>query len=309
MRVRINDIRACGIELGKDILFPARCPVCHDVIPIERRIPHYRLKMRAASRPVTSLSIKELLGSYVCPECLSDLAFIGSPYCQKCGKPLLHSHDSGVRNAWTGCADCRRKERVFRQCRCLLTYDETAQEIMADIKYHAKQEYVWLMAVLTAQRLGPWIRAIRPDAFVPVPIHPDRRVTRGYNQAELLAEALSEILAEADPADSKERQDGERPGGAGIHGKQKIPVRSDLLIRIKKTEAQKELTAEARLLNLQNAFEASEDLRGWTQPSRLLLIDDIYTTGATLNACAEELLRAGASDVYGLCIAAGEDVN
>ncbi len=180
---------------------------------------------------------------------------------------------------------------------------------MADIKYHAKQEYVWLMAVLTAQRLGPWIRAIRPDAFVPVPIHPDRRVTRGYNQAELLAEALSEILAEADPADSKERQDGERPGGAGIHGKQKIPVRSDLLIRIKKTEAQKELTAEARLLNLQNAFEASEDLRGWTQPSRLLLIDDIYTTGATLNACAEELLRAGASDVYGLCIAAGEDVN
>ncbi len=270
--------------------------------------------MHTASRSVTSLPIKELLYSYVCPECLSDLTFIGSPYCQKCGKPLLHSHDSGVRNAWTGCADCRRKERVFRQCRCLLTYDETVQEIMADIKYHAKQEYVWLMAVLTAQRLGPWIWAIRPDAFVPVPIHPDRRVTRGYNQAELLAEALSEILAEADPADSKERQDGERPGrersgGAGILGKQKIPVRSDLLIRTKKTEAQKELTAEARLLNLQNAFEASEDLRVWSRAPRLLLIDDIYTTGATLNACAEELLRAGASDVYGLCIAAGADIN
>ena len=260
------------------------------------------------------MSIKELLGSYVCPECLSDLTFIGSPYCQKCGKPLLHSHHSGVKNAWTGCADCRRKERAFRQCRCLLIYDETAQEIMADIKYHARQEYVWLMAALTAQRLGPWIRAVRPDAFVPVPIHPDRRVVRGYNQAELLAEALSEILAQTDPADSREGQGREgsdtgRSGGGSPDKNKKIPVRNDLLIRIKKTEAQKELTAEARLLNLQNAFEAPEDLRNWTQPPRLLLIDDIYTTGATLNACAEELLRAGASDVYGLCIAAGEDVN
>ena len=168
---------------------------------------------------------------------------------------------------------------------------------MADIKYHAKAEYVHALAVLAAERLGSWIRAVRPDAFVPVPVHPDRRITRGYNQAELLAEALSEILAETDT------------GSSNVGGQRKIPVRSELLIRTKKTEAQKELTAEGRLLNLQNAFTVTEDLRDRPQRPRIMLIDDIYTTGATLNACAEELLYAGAADVYGLCIAAGADIS
>ena len=236
------------------------------------------------------LSITDLLHCYLCPECFSTFSFIEKPYCQKCGKQLLRRNISGLPGSLTFCADCSRKERVYRQCRSLINYDETAQEIMADIKYHAKTEYVHALAALAAERLGPWIQAVRPDAFVPVPIHPDRRIIRGYNQAELLAETLSDVLA----------MTGDR---------RKIPVRSSLLIRTKRTEAQKGLTAERRLLNLQNAFEATDDLREWPRKPRLILIDDIYTTGATLNACAEELLHAGAAEVYGICIAAGMDVS
>ena len=171
-----------------------------------------------------------------------------------------------------------------------MSYDETAQEIMADIKYNAKPEYVRLLALLAAKRLGPWIRAVRPDLIVPVPIHPDRMKTRGYNQAELIARALSEILEHT--ALTK-----------GVP--MRIPVMTGILHRVRKTEAQKGLHAGERLLNLQNAFEVPGFLE---EHPRILLIDDIYTTGATLNSCAEALLRAGASDVYGLCIAAGVDL-
>ena len=314
----------------KDILFPARCPVCHDLIPIERRVPHYRLKMRAAASPGQAvlsdwrdhpkernteekplISESELIQSYICPECLSDLSLIETPYCRKCGKQLSaaisctpepekgpHGMQRFRRAArpYFGqererlCTDCGKKERSFRQCRCLMSYDETAQEIMADIKYNAKPEYVRLLALLAAKRLGPWIRAVRPDLIVPVPIHPDRLQTRGYNQAELIADALSEILEHTALSE-----------GIPL----RIPVRTGILRRVRKTEAQKGLHAGERLLNLQNAFEVPGFLE---EHPRILLIDDIYTTGATLNSCAEALLRAGASDVYGLCIAAGVDL-
>ena len=282
MKVKIEDIPVFGTELWKDILFPARCPVCHDLIPIERRGPHYRLKMRAA---VPGPAIHELFSGYACRECLSELSLIEKPYCEKCGSRLLKTSGTGT-GAFLRCADCAHHERAFRQCRSLMAYDEIAQEILTDIKYRGKREYIQFLSALLAFRFGPWIRALSPDAFVPVPIHPERRRTRGFNQAELLAEALSEILSRC-PV----------PKGKPVS----IPVRSDLLLRIKKTEAQKGLNPEQRLLNLQNAFEAPVPL---TEHPRLILIDDIYTTGATMNACAEALRDAGASDVYGICVAA-----
>ena len=241
------------------------------------------------------LTVSEVLKSYICPECLSGISFIQKPYCRKCGKQLLNAgatemsrRDPHTKEAGVLCRDCAKKERSFQECRCLAVYDEVMQEILTDIKYRGKREFVRLLGLLAAEHLGAWISEVQPDAFVPVPVHPERQKKRGYNQAELFAEELSRALYHT-----------------GRSGSKKITVASELLVRRKNTTAQKELNAEQRLMNLQGAFTVPGKL---VNHPHLMIVDDIYTTGSTLNACSEALLAAGASEVYGFCMAAGTDI-
>ena len=113
----------------------------------------------------------------------------------------------------------------------------------------------------------------RPDALVPVPVHKTRLADRGYNQAFLIAKELSA-----------------RTG---------IPVREDLIARIKKTAAQKELTFEERRRNIQDAFACSGNEKA---PSIVVVVDDIFTTGSTLGTIASILKEQGAEKVYGACV-------
>lgn len=285
-------------ETIKDIVFPQRCPVCGDAIPIERRINVRNLKRnRQQFKKDEKTYLRMLYPAYVCRECISELSYISKPYCKKCGKqlskvfPLNQKNNDHTAGDEKLCTDCMKKERLFIQSRAILNYDETAREIMAGLKYKSKSEYAGLLSLLAAERLYEWVTEVKPDVIVPVPIHKERLIKRGYNQAELIGNCISEFTG--------------------------IPQRTDLLYRIKNTKAQKELSAEERLLNLQNSFiadnktgkisgrikAASENEEGL----RVLLIDDIYTTGSTMEACTEALLRAGAGSVYGICICAGMD--
>lgn len=285
-------------ETIKDIIFPQRCPVCGDAIPIERRINVRNLKRnRQHFQKGEKTYLRMLYPAYVCRECISELSYISKPYCKKCGKqlskifPLNQKNNDHTAGDEKLCTDCAKKERLFIQSRAILNYDEAAREIMAGLKYKSKSEYAGLLSLLAAERLYEWIMEVKPDVIVPVPIHKERLIKRGYNQAELIGDGISEFTG--------------------------IPQRTDILYRIKNTKAQKELSAEERLLNLQNSFiadnkmgkisgrikAASENEGGL----KVLLIDDIYTTGSTMEACTEALLRAGAGSVYGICICAGTD--
>ena len=115
------------------------------------------------------------------------------------------------------------------------------------------------------------------DEIMPVPLHPSRKRMRGYNQAEILAAELSI-----------------RTG---------IPLRNNALFRIKKTVPQKELDDEGRRRNLMGAFGVSTD---WIPCRNVLLIDDIYTTGSTVERCAKMLKKAGVQNVYFLTISIGQ---
>ena len=116
----------------------------------------------------------------------------------------------------------------------------------------------------------------QPDALIPVPLHKSRMRKRGFNQAALVAERMGERLG--------------------------IPVEEKLLIRVKKTSPQKELNDSARRENLKNAFQlCGNDVK----LKRVVLIDDIYTTGSTLDAAAAALLAAGVEKVYFLSICIG----
>lgn len=149
------------------------------------------------------------------------------------------------------------------------------QRAVTRIKYGNRREYVRPFAALLAERYGGELRALGADCIVPVPVHPSRLRIRGFNQAELLAVELSAHLG--------------------------IPVRPEFLSRTRKTEAQKTLTPDERIRNLTSAFTA--DLQGETAGT-VILADDIYTTGSTVEACSRALLAAGAKRVcfVSICI-------
>lgn len=247
--MRLN-IDTSGIRMLREVLrewtFPKRCPVCG-------RIP----------TPA---------GYRICADCIPKLSFVQEPFCFKCGKTVYDEREEY-------CRDCRNLKKSFEYGFCLLNYDDLAAEIMSDIKYKNKREYLEAFADLLAFRYEKKIEKMCADALVPVPIHRSRMRSRGFNQSELLARHL----------------------GKKMH----IKVESDVLQRRKRTRAQKELDSKERLKNLSEAFiceSLPKDL------NNLIIIDDIYTTGSTIEACTAALKTAGAKNVYYLAVCIGRSI-
>lgn len=205
----------------------------------------------------------------ICPSCLKKLSFVSSPTCKKCGKEI-------VDETLEYCLDCSRRAHSFSYGIALLNYNEAAAHSVAAVKYKNKREYLDFYAEEAVKRCGELLLRMQADALVPVPVHPKRRRMRGFNQAELLAEKMGEALS--------------------------LPVWNEVLYRSRNTEPQKELSPAERLKNLEQAFAAKPVLG-----KRLILIDDIYTTGSTMEACSRVLKRAGAETIYffALCIGQG----
>ncbi|MCI8455118.1 MAG: ComF family protein [Lachnospiraceae bacterium] len=210
-------------------------------------------------------------GRRICPSCLKRLSFVKAPVCKKCGKEISD-------DAAEYCEDCLSGRRTFEYGAALLNYDETARRSMAQIKYKNKREYLDFYGLALAARYEKTIRRMGIDVIVPVPVHASRRRARGFNQAELLADILGRQL--------------------------RLPVRPELLVRKKRTLPQKELTASERFKNLSGAFQAQ---RPFPKLRAVLLVDDIYTTGSTIEACTRALKEAGVPRVYFvvLCMTGG----
>lgn len=208
-------------------------------------------------------------GRLICPECVKKLSFVKDPVCKRCGKEVI-SADIEY------CFDCVRHKRTFEYGRALVNYDEIARSSMAKIKYKNKREYLDFYGEAICARYEKQIRRMEADVLVPVPVHPSRRRERGFNQAELLARRIGERL--------------------------EIPVCPQMLVRNKKTVPQKGLDPAGRLKNLEEAFLAGEPLKG---VEGVILVDDIYTTGSTIEACTRALKKAGVKNVYFLTICIG----
>ena len=226
-----------------DLLYPRRCPVC--------------------DRPVRPF------GSLVCETCEQKFEYISAPYCMKCGKELGEEGDEY-------CGDCIRHSHVFDRGRALFVYKSMADSIYR-FKYKGRQEYGDYYGACMGEYLGKWIRQCSPDGLVPVPVHESRRRLRGYNQAEVLAKKLGEVLD--------------------------IPVYSDLIRRVRKTAPMKDLSVTDRQNNLKRAFKIC---RNDVKLSTIVIIDDIYTTGSTIDAMSYELRRAGAERIYFVTLAIGK---
>ncbi len=230
----------------EDVLFPRRCPVCGGIVSPR--------------------------GALICPGCVKKLEPVHGPVCKKCGKEISSDQTEY-------CRDCVRHMRSFEEGRALLNYNEAARISLAAVKYKNKREYLDFYASAMAYRYRALVTRWRPERLVPVPVHPSRFRSRGYNQAEELARRLGRAWD--------------------------IPVDAGLLIRTRRTAPQKELGPRERLENLRQAFAAAPSAAGAGMPKAVLLVDDIYTTGSTAEACTRALLAAGTQKVYYLAICIG----
>lgn len=207
--------------------------------------------------------------SGVCDSCMKKLVFVTDPFCMKCGKQLERAEEEY-------CNDCMKTKHLFQKGRSLLVYEDLVRHSIYRYKYGKRKEYARVYGFLLKNHLEEFICQTKADCFVPVPLHKKRFRKRGYNQAKLLAKAL-------------EKQVG-------------IPCRDDWVKRIKNTRPQKELDALTRQNNLKKAFKITgNDVKLKT----IILIDDIYTTGSTIDALTQAFLSAGAREVYFITLASG----
>lgn len=205
----------------------------------------------------------------ICEPCRLRLHPVGEPLCKKCGKPLSTAEAEY-------CPDCGRKKHLYVRGRAALEYDSVMRESIGRFKYKNRREYGDFYVQELLRACGEAVRSWNPDLLIPIPLHKSRRRKRGFNQAELIARGLGKELG--------------------------IPVSADSLLRTKKTSPQKELNDQERKSNLKDAFQLAKDN---VKFKKILLIDDIYTTGSTIDAAASVLLDHGAEKVYFLCISIG----
>ena len=216
------------------------------------------------------LSVADVKRGY-CAKCASQMVFIEGKTCSVCGKML------SVATAGR-CSDCEKKERVFSEGKALFLYEGPMKLSMYRFKYSNRRCYGKVYGRIAAVRYGHWIKKMGVDAIVPVPMYPSKERMRGYNQAEVFAREIGKLL--------------------------NIPVESKLLIRTKNTKPQKMLGDAKRDENLKNAFKIG---KSDVQFNCILLVDDIYTTGSTMNGAARTLISSGAGKVVCLSACIGSD--
>ncbi len=242
------------------------------------RLPWLSVLRRSASRlcdavlPPRCLQCGELVGDHgaLCGACWSKLRFLGPPCCAACGLPF--EFDLGG-DALCGACSARRPR--FDRARAALAYDDASRDLVLRFKHADRLEGAATFAGWMA-RAGAALIA-DADIVAPVPLHWRRLVTRRYNQAAVLANAIGRV-----------------------EGKRVVP---DLLLRRRATPTQGHLGREARRRNVAGAFALAPRGRDMIDGKRILLVDDVLTTGATAEACARVLQAGGARAVDLLVLA------
>jgi len=239
---------------------------------LARPLRHVFKALRSAARltldialPTQCVACREpVAGDGLCGHCWSQLSFIAPPFCPRLGIPFVYDPGSDVLSMQAS-AD----PPAYARARAAVRYDDIARTLVHALKFQDRTDL--------APAMGRWMARAGDalltdaDAIVPVPLHWRRGWSRRYNQSGALAKVIA-------------RQSG-------------VALAADALKRIRPTAHQIGLPRHERAANVQGAFAVAPDKRHLVQGRRLILIDDVLTTGATVDACARALLRAGASGV------------
>ena len=207
----------------------------------------------------------------ICPDCEGAFSVVEEPTCLRCGRGISDPSREL-------CRHCEDIPKAFDRCFALFNYDETAASSVLMFKNGGRREYAEYYAARFMELRGEQLAGARLQVIVPVPLHAGKLRKRGYNQAAEFGRALARRLG--------------------------VPMRADLLAKVSPGEEQKSLSAAARARNVAETIRVSHEAAGYR---RVLLVDDVYTTGSTLSACARKLKKAGVDEVCCAVIAIGSD--
>lgn len=206
----------------------------------------------------------------LCADCWEGVNFISAPFCARCGMPFPHGMGSDVAE----CMPCLTLSPPFAKARAVFAYDDGSRRLVTRYKYndrtHATPMYATWLARAGAELL------VDAEYLIPVPLHRWRLVTRRYNQSALLVQGLAKLSDK--------------------------PALLDGLLRTRHTQKQVGLTREQRKVNVADAFAVHPRHRATLQGKTVLLVDDVLTTGATIESCTRALLDAGVANVLVLTL-------
>ena len=200
----------------------------------------------------------------------SKITFLDDPGCDRCGFPFDYDYGPD-----TLCGRCAARPPNYDRARAAFRYDEHSRRIVLAFKHGGYRDNLTMFS--THMRRAGRSFLNESDLILPVPLHPARLVKRRFNQAAILGRRLAL--------------------DAGL------PFRADILMRHKNTASQGEQTVKGRFRNVRGAFLVPDERKADIDGRSIVLIDDVYTTGATLNACAKTLKKAGAKTVNVICLA------
>lgn len=224
-------------------MFPRRCPVCDKILAFN--------------------------GKKICFGCEDKLVYVHEPKCKKCGKQIEKFEQEY-------CYDCTKHRHIYKTGIAPFVHTGLVKQSIYAIKYRNKREYIDFYTDEILRLYKDEIEQWSCDGIIPVPLYKKKRRKRGFNQAEIIAKALSKKL--------------------------NIPIYGNILKRVKDTQPQKELNRLQRKKNLENAFIIDKNI---VKLKKVILVDDIYTTGSTIDSCAKILMDGGIKEVYYICISVG----
>ena len=201
-----------------------------------------------------------------CDDCMQQLIKIESNVCSKCGKPIEYVYEQ-LSDYRYKCKECQESFHYFRKHKSYALYEGSIKVSLMKLKYKGDAYQSVQMGRYLAKVLNDDSFESKYDYIVPVPIHKIRKWQRGYNQSELITAELLKVI--------------------------KINVPTNLLKRIKHTKKLKAIGREERKFILKDVFVLDRKYQNLVKGKKILLIDDIYTTGSTLNACAKVLYESG----------------
>lgn len=262
-----------------DTLFPPRCLVCSRFLKSAATKPGI---VHPATAKTDTINISPdsdpLRSSYCCPECTGTFTAISAPLCSCCG--VMFKSRQGENHL---CGDCITRPKKFRFARAAVTNNQQLMTAVHRFKYAGK---IQLAEILGGLMLKAYLRFWEQEKFdlvLPVPLHRKKFRKRGFNQSYLLIRSWKSIS---------------NPSAVELTA---IPVSKSVLIKNKATLPQTGLSRQQRLINIKGAFRVEDPQK--VNAKKVLLIDDVYTTGATVNECARVLLKAGAEFVDVLTVA------
>jgi ComF family protein len=204
-----------------------------------------------------------------CHRCWAKINFIGASLCNICGRAF----DINIEELISTCGACLIKKPQYDSARSLMHYDGISKKILHDLKYHDKTSLAKVFSKMIFHKYSLWFDDC--DVVVPIPMHKIKRLFRRYNQAQVIAHNIANFLQK--------------------------PMISNCLMKTKWTKSQTSLTKQQRMTNLEGSFSINNN--NAILQKNILLVDDVLTTGSTVNLCAKILKNHGAKQVKVITIA------